>query len=176
MEPSPTPTPPALGSLAQAARGKQLRQARNILVIIGILIMVGSLVDLAMARTILRRELEKEAEGLRAHHQEVDPAALQKEEDFLFRVVVLIDGGTALLGALFVVFGLIVRRYPVLITILSLVLFIGMIVVLGVLNPVTLAQGWLIKIIALVGLAKAVQAAIAYQREENARLAVEPTL
>ncbi len=75
----------------------------------------------------------------------------------------LIYGLPALLGALFVVFGLIIKQYPVPITITSLVLYILAMAAFGLLEPASLATGIVIKIIVIFGLYRAIKAARAYQ-------------
>ncbi len=61
-----------------------------------------------------------------------------------------------------------IKQYPVPISITSLVLYLGATVVMGVLNWQTLLQGIIIKVIVIVVLVKAVQAAIAYQKALDA--------
>ena len=61
------------------------------------------------------------------------------------------------------VFGLIIKQFPVPITITSLVLYILAIVVFGLLDPATLIQGIVLKIILIFGLFRAIKAARAFQ-------------
>ncbi len=63
---------------------------------------------------------------------------------------------------------MLVKTYPVPATVLGLVLYVGCAAVFGYLDPTTLAMGWLVKIIIVVALAKAIQSAVAYQREATA--------
>ena len=69
------------------------------------------------------------------------------------------------LGALFIVLGLMVKSYPVPITILSLVLYVAATLAFAALDPQTIVQGFIFKIIIVVALVKAIQAALAYQRD-----------
>jgi hypothetical protein len=55
----------------------------------------------------------------------------------------------------------------------GLVLFIGFNVILAIMEPMNLLMGWIVKIIVLVGLVKAIQSAIAYQREQQAAVGGE---
>ena len=59
------------------------------------------------------------------------------------------------------------KKYPVPITVTSLILYIGAAIVFGVIDPSTLARGIIVKIIIVVCLAKSIQAAVAYQREQE---------
>jgi hypothetical protein len=75
----------------------------------------------------------------------------------------LFYGLPALLGLLFVVFGLIVKQFPVPITVTSLVLYVLATVAFGLLSPATLLQGIVVKVIFIIGLFRAIKAARAYQ-------------
>jgi len=75
----------------------------------------------------------------------------------------LVYGLPAFLGVLFVVFGLIIHRFPVFITVTSLVLYILATAAFALLVPASLAAGLIIKIIIIVALFRAIGAARAYQ-------------
>jgi MFS family permease len=159
--------PPSLGSLAQAARGKQLRRARNILIVVGVLQILVNGIMLALVPSQVKSQVNAELSKMRS--QRVLSADEQRQlEQVVLRVAFAVTGGLVFLGLVFVVFGFLVQRYPVPITVISLVLFIGVHVVLAVLDPSTLVMGWVIKIIFVVALVKALQAAVAYQREMRA--------
>jgi hypothetical protein len=70
----------------------------------------------------------------------------------------------------FIACGLLVQRHPVPVTITALALYLGSMAIFGLVNPASLASGLIIKIFIVIGLFKAVQAAIAYQKD----LAVAP--
>jgi predicted RND superfamily exporter protein len=164
---SPPDKPPGLGSLAQSARFKQLKQARNILLAIGVLTILVNAFLLANVRNEAKHVIGGMPGG---------PAEIQRLEDHVVRVGAAIYGAVIFLGILFVVFGLIVRFYPVPITIISLILYVGAAAIFAVLDPTTLAQGAIFKVIIIVGLAKAIQSAVAFERErrQTALSAVEP--
>jgi hypothetical protein len=146
-----------LGSLAQSARLKHLNAARWTLIVIGVLTILVNGFLLFSAREELVGELRK---------QKIDMANVNRNEfDNVLLLVRLIYIIGITLGAIFIVLGLLVKVYPVPITIIALVLYIVAAVGFGVLNPQSLRQGWIIKIIIVVALAKAIQAAFAYQRE-----------
>ena len=60
-----------------------------------------------------------------------------------------------------------VTQYPVPCTITGLVLYLGANAAFGLMDPTSLARGLIVKIVIIVALFKAVQAAIAYQKEEQ---------
>jgi hypothetical protein len=72
-----------------------------------------------------------------------------------------------LIGIVFIVCGALVYTYPVPATITSLVLYVGAAAVYAVIDPSTLARGWIIKLLIVIGLFKAVQAALAYESERK---------
>jgi len=151
-----------LGSLAQSARGKHLKQVRGILLAIGILTMVVNIVQFALAETLVQSaidaEIRKRGGGV------VDP--VKKEQ--IIQAVRVAAAVLIAVGALYIVFALIVHQYPVPVTVIALVIYVGAAIVFAVLDPETLAQGLIIKIIIIVALVKAVQTAIVYQRERDA--------
>jgi uncharacterized membrane protein (DUF485 family) len=84
------------------------------------------------------------------------------------------------LGAVFILFGVIIHKFPVPITITSLVLYIGAIAIFAYIQIANsgkgadqaaiiaaLSEGIIFKIIIIVSFIKAIQAAISYQRELN---------
>lgn len=96
----------------------------------------------------------------------VDQVQLKQTKEKILNGVRIIYGGTAVLGLVFIVLGCLVYVAPVPIVITGLVLYIAANAIYGFLNPATLAQGLLVKIIVILLLARAVQAAFAYQKEK----------
>ena len=143
-----------LGSLAQSARQTSLRQARIILIIVGILTLG---VNLFMLSNIDNEIAQVKREN---------PGAIIDES--LIRTVRLIYGATAALGGIFILLGIFVYAAPVACTVTGLVLYLGGIAVFAALEPQSLVRGLIIKILIIVGLVKSVQAAAAYQREVKA--------
>jgi predicted RND superfamily exporter protein len=164
---SPADKSPGLGSLAQSARGKQLKQARIILLVVGGLTILVNALLLANVRNEAKQAVGEEVKKVENQGMRADPAEVQKLEDHVVRVAAVIYGAVIFLGILFVVFGLTIKLYPVPITIISLILYVGAAAVFAVLNPATLLQGVIIKVIIIVGLAKAIQSAIAFERERQ---------
>jgi hypothetical protein len=162
------PGPPRLGSLAQKARSKQLNQARGILIAIGVLTIVVNGIQVALIRSEVQKEYDKQiaaAGGI--GRVGLTPAQVQDMVDRDVSLNYVFLGIFLGLGVLFVIFGIIIHSFPVPVTILSLVLYLLGAVVSAFIDPKTLAAGLVIKIIIVVGLVKAIQAALAYEREKR---------
>jgi hypothetical protein len=160
--------PSGLGSLAQSSRKKTLKQTKGILIVIGILTL--------LANVFMFLNSEKEVDDLakteiaKVQQQPgmvVDPAGVAEFKSKVLTIVRIIYGSLIALGALYIIFGLIIYTYPVPISIASLVLYLGANACLGYLDPMFIAQGALWKIVIVVALIKGIQAAIAYQSEQN---------
>jgi hypothetical protein len=143
-----------LGSLAQAARGKELKGAQRILIVIGILTMA--------VNGFLLYNLPNEIQQAMKQNQ-VAPAEIEQFRQAVTMSGYLVYGLPAVLGLLFVVFGLIIKQFPVPITITSLVLYVLAAVGFGLLNPMTLVQGIIVKVIIIYALIRAIKAARAYE-------------
>jgi hypothetical protein len=89
--------------------------------------------------------------------------------DHVLILVRVIYGIGLVLGTFFTIAGILVKKYPVPLTILSLVLYVGSIVGFGLLDWSSLYQGIIIKIIIVVSLANAVKTARAYQNVKDAQ-------
>ena len=155
-----------LGSLTQSARQQQLKSARGILLAIGFLTIVVNSFFVLMAPSLVKEAIDKEVQQGIQQGLEFDQEKLAEVQANAVVLMRLLNGGAVALGVLFVVFGLIVNKYPVPITILSLVLYIGAAAVFGLIDPATLAQGLVWKIIIIVMLAKSIGSALAYEREK----------
>jgi hypothetical protein len=160
-----------LGSLAQSARTKQLKSARGILLFVGILTIVANLAFVIFAEQIVNSQIDKEVKDIRAQHMMIDEVKLAAIRDQAVRTTRLIDAIGVVLGVVFLTCAIFVYKYPVATTVTSLVLYLGAAAVYGVLDPTTLARGWWIKILIVIGLFKAVQAALAYENERKAEAA-----
>lgn len=117
---------PKLGSLAQKARSKHLKQARTILFVIGILTILvnAGLIVVSLANG---------------------------GDETVVLVSCAIHGLFLCLGILFVIFGAIIYRFPVMVTITSLTLYVGAwgleAVIALLTDPLLLGRGVLWKII-----------------------------
>jgi hypothetical protein len=160
-----------LGSLARSAQLKQLNTARLILFFLGVVFIGVHAYEMANLETLVEEQIQKEIAEL-GPGMVADPTEVAKFRENMLNIARILDAGLIGLGVLFIVFGLIIKKYPVPVTVLSLVLYIGVTAALALLNSMTLFQGIILKVIIVVCLVKAMQAAFAYQKEVNeARLA-----
>jgi preprotein translocase subunit SecF len=147
----------SLGSLAQASRGQQLKSARTTLIAIGALTVIVNLVMMALLPDQVRKAL-----------QENGQAPNQEAVNIAMGVAMAMQGSFLVLGIVFIICGILVKRFPVPCTVGALVLYILAALATAALDPSTLARGIIIKIFIVVALFKAVQAAFAYQKEMEA--------
>ena len=164
-----SPATAPLGDLAQAARTKQLKTARGILFFVGVLTVVINVIFCIFARNMVDSQIDTELADLRRQNVAINDAKVAEFREGAVRSTIVANGIGVVLGVVFFTCGMLVYKYPVPTTILSLVLYIGAAAAYGVFDPSTLARGWIIKILIVIALFKAVQAAIAYEREEKSR-------
>ena len=112
-----------LGSLTQSARQKQLKSARGILLGIGALTAIVNLFFVFAAESQVKEAIDKQVQDGRSKGLVFDQKKLAEAQSQAVTLTRLINGGAAALGVLFIFFGLIVDKYPVPITITSLVLY-----------------------------------------------------
>lgn len=148
-----------LGSLAQSARGNQLKTARWILIFVGVLTAGANCFFLINSES----SINKQVVDLQQQGQIVD---LDEVAGILSYNRILFGSLTAL-GVLFIVLGIMVYQFPVPCTVTGLVLYVGAAAVFGFLDPMTLASGLIIKILIVVGLIKSVKSAIAYSNDQQ---------
>jgi hypothetical protein len=140
-----------LGSLAQKERAKQLKNARTIMFVVAVVLVLSMILDWVMVEN------------------EIDKAGLgAAERDRVYRIMYIVTGFYAGLTVMYVTFGFLVKQYPVPITIIGLVVFIALQAALMVFDETAWRKGIVIKVIVVVGLAKAIQAGIAYEAERKA--------
>jgi hypothetical protein len=161
-----------LGSLSQSARRKHLGQARGVLIAVGVLTLLVNGIFFFLAEGMVHDQIQKQVRAA-GPQMAFDQAKLRELEESAVRETKLVSGATMALGAVFIVLGLAVKQYPVPATALGLILYIGAAVIFGLMDPTTLYQGIIIKVIFVVALVKALQAAIAYQKESQAAAAGE---
>ncbi len=157
---------PKLGSLAQKARGKQLKQARGILFVIGALTVLANGAFLFMTPSLVQREIDKEVIQ-QGGPQQVDPLLVEQARNEMLALNYAINGLFLGLGVLFLIFGALVYRFPLAMTITSLVLYLLATVLMALLNPASLASGAIWRILFIVALAKSIQSAHAYEKENR---------
>ena len=149
----------SLGSLAQSARSKQLKTARVTIFVIGVLTILANL-GVAM---LSDSRIDEEAKKLQGQGMIVDQKAIEAAK----RETQLTCAGFAAVGVVFIVMGFFVNAYPVPITISALVLYLAGNAISAVMDPTTIAQGIIIKIIIIAGLVRSIKAALEYERERS---------
>lgn len=133
---------PKLGRLAQNARQKHLKSARNLLFLVAALQVLDGIILFFMFNN-----LRIPAEAM---------------------PMVYLSFGTVFGFALaFFILGLLVPKFPIPATVIALVLFITLHAIYAMADPTSLLSGWLLKIIVIVVLVKAIQAAVAYEKERK---------
>ncbi len=117
-----------------------------------------------MVREAIAAEVKTaEGEGMVIDHEKV--AEIEATQ---IQTARLASGAVLGLGAVFIFLGAMIYKIPVVATVTGLVLYVGLQTISAVLSPETIGKGLLIKIIIVVCLAKAVQAAVAYKKERAA--------
>jgi hypothetical protein len=173
LEPSPgppaalaaSPSAAKLGRLAQSARGHQLKSARGIMLAVGVLSVLVNGYFVASASSSVQEELDKQIAKLPPGMM-VDPAKLAEIKRQAVHSTQLVSMAGVVLGVVFVVCGALVETYPVPMTITALSLYLGGTAIFAMINPASLGAGIIMKIFVVIGLFKAVQAAIAYQKDQ----------
>ncbi len=158
-----------LGGLAQSVRRKTIKQARWILYAVGILSIVLNAALFSMASEFAKKEVVRQVSAEQAKGLFVDPQTIREAETSLTRMNQLLAVGGGVVGAIFIACGIFVNMYPVPCTVISLVLYLAAQAIFAFANPLTIANGLLLKIIVIVALFQAVKAALAYQREDTTR-------
>lgn len=153
-----------LGSLAQSARAKELRSARTIFIVIGVLMLIGVVFNLVTLDTQLDMAIKAEMKAQNLSESDVDPEALTAARQSIKRIAYLLIAGTGVLAVVYFVLAGLVSRHPIPVTVTGLVIYLASAAIFAVIDPTTLVQGIIIKIIIIIALIKAVAAAVAYQK------------
>jgi hypothetical protein len=162
----------SLGSLAQSARGSQLKVARAILLFVGLITFGVNAVAFANAEANVEAAFGEELAkantigGGPFRVLQFRRGRYLEQVGRIVRSVRLATGGGALLGLVFIGCGLGVRRYPVPATVAGLVLYIGGSAIFLYIDPETNLRpvALVMKLIIVFALFKAVRAAVHYQK------------
>jgi hypothetical protein len=178
VNPYRAPTAPGgslkpLGSLAQSARLKQLNAARVIFCLIGAFFIGIHVYEYMNLDKIIDQQLQELIAQEVGPGMQVDQAKVDEVRQLMMTFATVADFVMIGIGVLYLLFALLVRKFPVTTTVVGLLLYLAYIGIFAFLQPMTLVQGYLIKIVIIVGLAKAIQAAFAYRAEERAMAAAE---
>lgn len=163
----------SLGSLTQSVHRKQLRSARQIFVIVGLLTVGVNVFGFLSSESIIDTELNKQVQDLQRQGMQVDPGKFQEIRLSTIRSAQVMSAGMIAVGVLYLIFAGTVQMYPVAITISGLVIYVAAAAAFGILDPTTLARGIILKVIIVISLVKAVQSAIAYEREARETAAAQ---
>ena len=159
---------PALGSLSQSARKQSLRSARGILIFVGVMTALLNLFMLTQSESEVDQAIVAELRTAGLKESQVDKEVLTEARGGALRWVRLIYGGAIALGVVFVTLGAFIYRAPVAITVTGMVLYVAFTIVFAVMDPSSLVRGVIMKIIIVVAMVKAISAAVAFQRSEDA--------
>jgi hypothetical protein len=162
-----------LGSLAQQAREKEIRQAKWALVAAGVILLISGLFEMVTARAQVQAEIEKQVQQV-GGWANVRRAEVARAIDDAVSYVYVLDGLLGIVGVLFIVLGMWVRMYPLPITIVGLSLFLLINLGLVLVDPLNLMRGFIVKIIIIAALIRAIKAASAYEKERDPAPELEP--
>lgn len=156
-----------LGSLAQSARVGHLRSARITLFIVGGLTLLVNGFMFINASAEVDAEINKQiqAAGPGAMVNQAELAVIKKQA---INQIQVIYGGAAALGLAFILLGIFIYVAPVPIVVTGLILYIAGNAIFALIDPANLGRGIVMKALVVILMAKAVQAAIAYQKETAA--------
>ncbi|WP_437229093.1 hypothetical protein SH661x_001252 [Planctomicrobium sp. SH661] len=157
-----------LKNLAQAARTDHLRSARITMFAIGGITIAVNLLLALFAKSAVDSQFEAEIRQLQNQGMVLDMEQVVLLKADAVRSTQLSGFGFAGMGVIFLVLGALVYKYPVPCTVLALILYLAGLAMTGLSDPTLLARGIFIKIIIIVALAKAIQTATAYGREQLA--------
>ncbi len=164
-------------SLATSARSQELKKARGILWFVGIITILFQGFLFANARNELDEAINAELgkNGTTLSQVQTLPAEARAEFDkrytSAFGKVRLIYGAGIALGVIFVLCALSVDKKPVAATVTGLVLYLGSLAVQAAIEPSTIVQGIIIKILIVGGLISSVKAALAIEKERRSQAA-----
>jgi hypothetical protein len=159
---SSTPPLGSLGDLASSTRQSHISS------VIGIFLIVG-LLEMGFGGFKYWNSAKEVDDVLAAEIKAAGPDAVIDEEAVasakaeVLGMVRFIYGLEVFVGVVFIVLALLVTRYPVVITILGLLLYLAMIGLAAFFDPSQLVRGLLIKILIIVSLVRAISAARAEQ-------------
>ena len=142
---------PQLGDLAQSSRENELGKAKGTLIVIGLLTMaINGFMFANAKKEIAELNVPDQAE--------------------LVAVVQVIYGAAFLLGLALLICGCLVKSWPVPMTITGLTLYLLGTIGFALLNPASILQGIIFKVIVVVMLVQSIRTAFAYERDRNAGL------
>lgn len=150
-----------LGSLAEAQHKKHIKNGRTAIMAVAILILLSGIGFYFLQNGEIAREVRR-VEAL--PNMVVDQAVVAKlRTQIKALLVVNIALAAAYLGLFFWA-----RTNPFGAALTALILFVTLILVGAAVNPATIVQGWLVKIIVIGALASAVKSGLAHRKLQGA--------
>lgn len=155
-----------LGSLAQSARAKHIKQAKMALLIVGVLY--------TLVHGFQWMNLDNEMNQERAKAAARGMYIINEAE--VYRNAKITCATASLLGIFMIIMGVIVPTSPLPCCISALTLFILAHLGLAFLNPINLLAGIIVKVIVIAALIKAIQAASASEKDKQRAMAMMGSL
>jgi flagellar basal body-associated protein FliL len=172
---------PVSTNMGMAVRLKQMNRLRIILIMVGVLLLATHVGPLLTVHSQAESAVEEEAREQGVPLAQMEPAAKAKKIEQYVKIGTIFYLAMIGIGLLYVVFGLIVHKFPVPVAVLALVLFISLQAIFITLDPSNIYRGLIIKVLILVALVGGVSTAISYQNKlaeeragEDEQAEVEP--
>ena len=165
-------------SLATTARNQELKKAKGILWFVGVVTILFQGFLFANSKKELDEAMSAELgkNGISLAQIRALPEEQRTEFDTeysnAFNKVRFIYGAGIGIGAIFVVCALGLDRKPVAATVTGLALYLGSIAVQAAIEPLTIMQGIIVKVLIIIGLISSVKAALAVEKERRSQTPV----
>ncbi len=157
------PSSKPLGSLVENKHRKQLKGARSSIMVVAVLTFLGAGVQWFLAQQA-SKELEAEVQKVRNDPTQVlleDAVATQRSAVNELRAIA---GAILITGFVYIGLFFWAKGNPFAANLTALILFVTIQLLAAALNPVTLAQGWLVKILVIAALVNGVKSGLAFKR------------
>ncbi len=152
--PYAAPSAPIASPKNEAVYTKELKSARNILIVVGIIQLLFGAFFISQARKNFDEQVAAEVKGMGADYT-VDKDKLEEAWGEQKSMIYALYGVPLALGVFFLVMAMLVYRMPVGVTLTSLIVFIVAHVGDAVFEPAALLKGIILKVIFLMVLWKA---------------------
>jgi hypothetical protein len=165
----------SLGSLSQSVRSKNLKRARISLIVAFVILLLQAGLEFATMEHQADQVIQKETKQLRPG-MVVDPEKVKEIKAAIIRIGNLYALGVLGMAIIFLFLAIFVNRFPLFCTVGGLILYLGYSLIRAYLitlgneqGGILLAifEGWLWKLIIIIGLVKGIQSAVTYHREEQ---------
>lgn len=164
---------PPSSALASTASNQELKKAKFILWFVGIVTILVHGFLFSNSKNELDKAMDEELEKNGASLAQVqalpdeERVEFDKEYAIAFNKVRFIYGASIGLGVVFVICALSVNKMPVAATVTGLVLYLGSIAVQVAIEPSTIIQGIIVKVLIIIGLISSVKAALTIEKRRR---------